>query len=597
MFWRDGGSRIESRREPSSGGIGSRLNTARMTFSSTRAKNSLPANPDTTSSPLGLVTRRAIAARMATSTLDTGPARPTMAAPARRRRIRSGLNGVGRPQPKPPMIRKRVPSGSRWEAGLRVSRPCDLAVKSPCAVATAAWLNSWTVMPITTATTNATKNCGSSRNRNRGEPTAHPPGSAPALERLRHGRRSIAAPTYHGAAGPAGVTALHQHLNISIDRQRDLAPRTGGTAPRSGGRDHLVDQWWRLARLLAEAQRGAQLAGGVRGGLLVAGEDAADALARVDLVAELDGELDRDRGVDLVLLAPATGSEGGGGPPDRLGVDRGEPAGPRRGQVAAHGRLRQQGEVVEHPAVAALGGHELVQLLQAGAAIQRLGRPLPAFLGVRRDPGEGGQVTRKGEAEVEHAAAALAAQDLHRLAHLDRVADQVAERLVHVGDQRGAAPPGRLPEPHAGVGQLGGGADVLHEGARAGLDVEQDAARSPRQLLAHHARGDQRGAGHRGGHVAQRVDGLVGRDQRGALRHHRQPDALDLVEQLLDGQLHPQAGDGLQLVERASGVAEATAGQLQHLHADGGGERPDDQGGAVGHAAGGVLVDRRPGPS
>src|SRR6266542_3128241 len=459
MFWRDGGSRIESRREPSSGGIGSRLNTARMTFSSTRAKNSLPANPDTTSSPLGLVTRRAIAARMATSTLDTGPARPTMAAPARRRRIRSGLNGVGRPQPKPPMIRKRVPSGSRWEAGLRVSRPCDLAVKSPCAVATAAWLNSWTVMPITTATTNATKNCGSSRNRNRGEPTAHPPGSAPALERLRHGRRSIAAPTYHGAAGPAGVTALHQHLNISIDRQRDLAPRTGGTAPRSGGRDHLVDQWWRLARLLAEAQRGAQLAGGVRGGLLVAGEDAADALARVDLVAELDGELDRDRGVDLVLLAPATGSEGGGGPP----------------------------------------------------------------------------------------------------------------------------------------GRLGGGADVLHEGARAGLDVEQDAARSPRQLLAHHARGDQRGAGHRGGHVAQRVDGLVGRDQRGALRRHRQPDALDLVEQLLDGQLHPQAGDGLQLVERASGVAEATAGQLQHLHADGGGERPDDQGGAVGHAAGGVLVDRRPG--
>jgi hypothetical protein len=42
-------------------------------------------------------------------------------------------------------------------------------------------------------------------------------------------------------------------------------------------------------------------------------------------------------------------------------------------------------------------------------------------------------------------------------------------------------------------------------------------------------------------------------------------------------------------------VAEAAAGQLDHLQAERGGQRPHHQGGAVGDAAGGVLVDRRPG--
>jgi hypothetical protein len=79
------------------------------------------------------------------------------------------------------------------------------------------------VMPITTATTNATKNCGSSRSRNRGEPTAHPPGSAPAFAQLA-ARPPVAAPTYHDAAGnpttaPARqiATTTYRGNALSID--------------------------------------------------------------------------------------------------------------------------------------------------------------------------------------------------------------------------------------------------------------------------------------------------------------------------------------------------------------------------------------------
>ena len=96
------------------------------------------------------------------------------------------------------------------------------------------------------------------------------------------------------------------------------------------------------------------------------------------------------------------------------------------------------------------------------------------------------------------------------------------------------------------------------------------------------------------GHVAEGIDRLVGRDQVGGLGGHGQPDPLHLVEQLAGAEADPEAGDRLQLVERPAGVAEAAPGQLDHLHAEGGGERAHDQGGAVGHAAGGVLVDRRP---
>ena len=156
------------------------------------------------------------------------------------------------------------------------------------------------------------------------------------------------------------------------------------------------------------------------------------------------------------------------------------------------------------------------------------------------------------------------------------------------------AAPGGLAEVDADPGQLGRLRGLAHERPRAGLDVEQDAGGAAGELLAHHAGGDQGDVADRRRHVAEGVDRLVGGDQVGRLGGHGQPDPLHLVEQLVGAEADPEAGDRLQLVEGPAGVAQPAPGQLDDLHAEGGGERAHDQGGAVGDAAGGVLVHRRP---
>ena len=58
-----------------------------------------------------------------------------------------------------------------------------------------------------------------------------------------------------------------------------------------------------------------------------------------------------------------------------------------------------------------------------------------------------------------------------------------------------------------------------------------------------------------------------------------------------DGKIHVEAGDGLEFVERAAGVAEAAAADHRHRDARGGRQRSEHQRSLVAHAAGGMLVD------
>ena len=115
------------------------------------------------------------------------------------------------------------------------------------------------------------------------------------------------------------------------------------------------------------------------------------------------------------------------------------------------------------------------------------------------------------------------------------------------------------------------------------------------QLLAHHAGRDQGVVVHRGRDVAQGVHRLVGRHKVRGLRAHRQSDPLDLGDQFLAGQLRAHARDRVELVERPAGMTQAVAGQLDHLHPQLGGERRNDERGAVAHAARRMLVHSRAG--
>ena len=112
-----------------------------------------------------------------------------------------------------------------------------------------------------------------------------------------------------------------------------------------------------------------------------------------------------------------------------------------------------------------------------------------------------------------------------------------------------------------------------------------------RQLLAHDRRRDQRDALHGRRHVAQGVELLVGRGERGRLADDAGAHVAQRRLELVDGQVDAKARNRLQLVERAAGVAEPAARHLGHGHAAGRGQRRQHNRHLVADAARAVLAD------
>jgi hypothetical protein len=194
--------------------------------------------------------------------------------------------------------------------------------------------------------------------------------------------------------------------------------------------------------------------------------------------------------------------------------------------------------------------------------------------------------------QLDHVSRAAAGQHLDRLGDLDGVAGRQAQRRGHVGEQSDGVHPGVGAEGDHGLGQLAGGLERLHEGARADLDVEHQCAGALGDLLGHDRRRDQRDRLDRAGHVAQGVELLVCGREPVTCRADHCPDGLELGEHLLVGEQRPPPGDRLELVERAAGVAQAPPRQLGYGDPARRDERRERQRDLVTDTPGGVLVGR-----
>ena len=99
------------------------------------------------------------------------------------------------------------------------------------------------------------------------------------------------------------------------------------------------------------------------------------------------------------------------------------------------------------------------------------------------------------------------------------------------------------------------------------------------------------------GVVAHAVEDAVGGDEFWGLADEGGAAAAQDFFEAGHGELGVEAGDGFELVEGSSGVAEAAAGDHWDrdaggaFEADGGDYGGDEEGGFVAYAAGGVLVD------
>ena len=178
-------------------------------------------------------------------------------------------------------------------------------------------------------------------------------------------------------------------------------------------------------------------------------------------------------------------------------------------------------------------------------------------------------------------------------AHLQRVAHFPPQHLVHVGDQRPCAQARATSHLDDAARQLLAELGRRREGAVAALDVHRQALQAGRQLLRQDARGDQRHALDGGGDVAHRVEALVGGRQVAGLADDGAAQRADDAVEIRRRRRRRVAGDGLELVDGAAGVPQATARDHRHVAAAGRHHRRDHQAQLVAHAAARVLVQHR----
>ena len=97
--------------------------------------------------------------------------------------------------------------------------------------------------------------------------------------------------------------------------------------------------------------------------------------------------------------------------------------------------------------------------------------------------------------------------------------------------------PMRWPVSTSNSARFAASSDRLHKRARTGFHVQHQRVDALGQLLAHDGSADQCGAFHRAGHVAQRIDFLVGRSNFGRLPDQGAPARLQHAAELGKGQI------------------------------------------------------------
>ena len=247
-------------------------------------------------------------------------------------------------------------------------------------------------------------------------------------------------------------------------------------------------------------------------------------------------------------------------------------------------------------------GHHAAKTVGRGATLQRR---LQATQGMGLVAGQSGRHQHVGTQRHGHRmqtrVAILTGQVPHRLTHLQRVAGAGGQRLAHVGQERRGPATRAVGHRHYAARQLGRLLGRRHEGAGANLHIHHQSLQTGRQLLGQNRGGDERNGLDGGRHIARGIDALIGWRQITGLPDDGDPDLLDHLAQQLGGRSRLIAGDGVELIQGAAGMTQATTRDHRHEATTGGHQRPQHQRGDIADPTGGVLIDdgppeREPGP-
>ena len=183
---------------------------------------------------------------------------------------------------------------------------------------------------------------------------------------------------------------------------------------------------------------------------------------------------------------------------------------------------------------------------------------------LRLKPDRHEQIRTERDRDLHEVSRSFAAQGRKGLVDLQRVSDRTAQRTRHRGDPRGRADASGRREIHHGLPELSPAIDVREKRTAPGFDVEDQRIDVLGHLLGNDRTRDQRERFDKLHPVAQRIEHAVTRRNRPRLSADH---AASLAEHALDGRLvqaGANAGDGLELVERTAGVAQAAARYHRH---------------------------------
>ena len=205
-------------------------------------------------------------------------------------------------------------------------------------------------------------------------------------------------------------------------------------------------------------------------------------------------------------------------------------------------------------------------------------------------PGQIQHIGGKLQADLRQIGGAFAPEHRHTLGHLQRIANAVAQRGIHIRDERRHLAAVSRPNGNHQTGQLNGILQILHERTAAHRHIQQDRVRSCGKLFAHDGGSDQWDAAHRCRHIPQSVHFFISHRNFSALADHRNADLVDLAEKFLLRQRSAGAGYRFHLVNGAAGMPQAPPAHFGDLDAAGRHDGSNDKRGFVPHAAGGMFI-------
>lgn len=312
-------------------------------------------------------------------------------------------------------------------------------------------------------------------------------------------------------------------------------------------------------------------------------------------VANAFVEFEADGVINAVFFLFAATAKGGESGSELFAIGVGDKACRGAWHIGAGASLGKKSRVVNDAFVAALKANALLELFfgltggnhgfgEEAPLVERFGA-----LAEKKHP------RGKFNAQFAQISRAAAAENFNALDDFSGMAGHPAERLVHIGDESDDFFAHALAGLDHDFGETDGIFFALHEGAGARFDVENESVNTFGKFFTHDGRADESDIFDGGGGVAEGVDFFVGWRDFGGLADKAHAAFTENTAKFFEGEIHVEAWNGFEFIERAAGVAEAAAADHRNGEAARCNDGRENERSFIADAAGGMLIHFFPG--